>query len=698
MMYQDTGPGDPNHAAPGKPIPTPLQLARLWTSKYVEFSETRKRTRYVRDWLAGKVDPVVPDDFAEAARLAVKLPHAVTLALHTVQLLSHKRPRNRRTAVGKSVTARRKAGELELWNNAVLSAIEEQHGAWWRPLVDLLFNQGCGALLVFPATAGWEDWPEFVTDDGSVDKRYARNAAGLDAQSPNLSGGFRVNKRKSKEAYDEYIQDWKARQIPIVIRTIGIDQCIPVLGPGHRLDGLIVRSQHSEEELKSQGYEWRFGEGHVGVGFDPDYQMKRGLYQQFTKYEFWQPGRVTYFIGAGTTMPATDGSNITLAQKVVGGESMPAVVELERDFGISRLPGVWLWGANFASETDPDFRGVPFLWPFLSVLAGMNNLSTAQLAHAWQHAFGGWVIEANTDAPPELMIEKGRPRQIKVEPMKAQYIAGRPQPLVHSGTNKDVGQLIEFMLGSVKDEGPNNAAGGGAGAASGFDRSLIRAGLEDAYSDVLDAGLTAYSFAGSMVAEIADALVREYKTTVPVYVSTQVEGPVGQMRTALEFTDDLCDGVYDFDAEYPPEEGENLPYAQMLMEWSIQHRIPLRQALEKGLADETPDETMIEILTEQMLFETPQGQQYLFELAAQEMDDERMQELFAAAQKGQIAADGTPAAALPQPPGQGTLTGTAQSNPVQSAVGGIVAGGLQQAALRRAASATQNGVVAPTGG
>src|SRR5947209_1366345 len=162
------------------PVPTPAQMAQLWRSRYQEMQETRSRTREVRDWLAGRVDPVVPKDFAEAAKMGIKLPHAVTLALHTVQLLSHKRPRLRRTAIGKSVTARRKASELELWTNAAIEAIEQQHGAWWRPLVDMLFNQGCGAVLCFPATAGWENWPEFMDDQGNVQSTFARNRDGMD--------------------------------------------------------------------------------------------------------------------------------------------------------------------------------------------------------------------------------------------------------------------------------------------------------------------------------------------------------------------------------------------------------------------------------------------------------------------------------------------------------------------------------------
>jgi len=177
--------------------------------------------------------------------------------------------------------------------------------------------------------------------------------------------------------------------------------------------------------------------------------------------------------------------------------------------------------------------------------------------------------------------------------------------------------------------------------------------------------------------------------TVPVYCSVQPKGMRQSVRKAQELTSDMCQGVYDFWAEYPPEEGENLPYAQMLMQWSLEGRIPLRQALEKGLGDESPDETMIEIQTEKLLFGTPQGQQYLFQLVAKKLDDQKMAQLFAAVQSGQAMPDGTPTAALPGggQPGPGSpptqLAGTTPPQPVNSAIGGIMSGATGAGPMRQ---------------
>jgi len=261
-----------------------------------------------------------------------------------------------------------------------------------------------------------------------------------------------------------------------------------------------------------------------------------------------------------------------------------------------------------------------------------------------------------------------------------------------------------LMLGSVHEEAPSSAAGGGPGATSGHDRALIRSMLQDAYDDVLNGGLQAMTFVGSMATEIADRIAEHYEVTVPVYCSVQPKGMRQSIRKAQELTTDMTQGVYDYWCEYPPEEGENLPYAQMLMQWSLEGRIPLRQALEKGLGDESPDETMIEIQTEKLLFQTPQGQQYLFQMVAKKLDDEKMAQLFQAVQSGQAMPDGTPTAALPGG-GAPQLAGTTVPQPVNSAIGGIMAGATGAGPMRQDVLASQQagaivgpGAAAPPGG
>src|SRR5215472_6907760 len=187
-------------------VPTPGQLATMWWSKYNEFQTARLRVRDCRDWMNNRWDPVVPKDFATVSgKLDVKLPYGITVPLHAVQMLSGKRPRLRRDPMGKSVTARTGASDLEVWANACIQAIEEQHGAFWRPLMDMLFNQGQAAVLCFPAAAGWENMPAYVDEDGGVYRMWDAPTA-----------------KESRTKYTDYLTDWRARQVPIAIRVVGI--------------------------------------------------------------------------------------------------------------------------------------------------------------------------------------------------------------------------------------------------------------------------------------------------------------------------------------------------------------------------------------------------------------------------------------------------------------------------------------------
>jgi hypothetical protein len=93
---------------------------------------------------------------------------------------------------------------------------------------------------------------------------------------------------------------------------------------------------------------------------------------------------------------------------------------------------------------------------------------------------------------------------------------------------------------------------------------------------------------------------------------------------------------------------------------------------------------------------------------AKKLDDEKMAQLFAAVQSGQAMPDGTPTAALPgggQPGGAGQLQGTAAPQPVNSAIGGIMAGAIGAGPMRQDVLASQQagaivgpGAAPPPGG
>jgi hypothetical protein len=210
--------------------------------------------------------------------------------------------------------------------------------------------------------------------------------------------------------------------------------------------------------------------------------------------------------------------------------------------------------------------------------------------------------------------------------------------------------------------------------------------------DDYSGAIGAWRWLGTTLVECASKIAESQSHSVPVYTSTDVAD--GQRRNYAEMTADLADGLYDLTAYYPNAEGENLPWAQLLAEWTLQELIPHQQFLEKGLGDQSPERTIVDIQTEKFLFKTPQGQQILAEMVAEQLGGQREQQAFKLQQQGLITPDGTPTQAMqgmPQP-GQGQLTGMGVPNATNSALGGIIQGGLQTGAMRADAAATmQNG-------
>lgn len=666
--------------------PTAQEVAALWTTTHARFVTSRNRIHAARMWLAHRVDPDVPAEFMANADIKVKLPHAVTTSLHTVSVMGRKRPLLKRMPMGAGMQPQKNATQVAQWCNGALTEIEKQGGSIWKPLVGNLFNQGECGVLCYPAKAHWEQFPD-------VDGR-------------------------GKGAYNSYLTDWKSTRIPIVVRVVPPEQCLPIMGPGMRLDALLIRSEYTEDSLRLKGYSW-YGDT-VGTDNHPGPGRSQGdstssLTRVCTLMELWQPGSVTYYVGPPTGGVYTYTNFAT--PKAVGGRQVwtdqgPAAIDLGAEFGLNDLLGTYAYGMNFAEEEDPDKRGVPFLWPFMDSLKAMNNFATAHAAYTWRWAFEGPLIQPDKDTPPELLMEDGHPRTIKLNPMAATVVPGTVASALNLQAGPDVDKMINMLMGSWQGEGPNTQAFGGAGATSGNDRSLIRAHLEDSFGSVLgdaddySGALGAWRWLGQTVLAVGTAIANTDLGPVPVFTSDLADD--GYRRKTVELTKDMAGGTFDLEAFYPPAEGENLPYAQLLAEWWLQGAIPHRMFLEKGIGDNAPEQTEVEIASEQWLFKTPQGQAMLGQMVAEELGGEREKQAYQLQQQGRMLPDGTPAAAAqglpPQgaqtqmlpPGGQGVLPGTAPPSMVASATGGMIAGGIGSGpAMQNAQAVMQQGMPPP---
>lgn len=694
-------------------VPTPAQACDLWKQKDAQFSGSRAAIAEARRWLNREVAPTLPPEWQGPQDIALTLPQPTTLPLHTLQVMGRKRPAYRRIPIGTGMSQRERSSKIEEYDDALLTALEHQGGPIWTVLADALLNDGECAVLAYPQAVAWEQFPPFgdVCDCGAAEDepcadscashtpqaRYHRDSQGRRPDDAYYaeSGKRRTFNRhagKTTAAYDELMVDYKARHIPLMARVVTASMCRPLPGPNGRLKGLLIRSSMTVDDLEERGYTWIGGEGSPGQG-QPEHTHTPSTFQQScTVTELWLPGSVTYYVGDGAGSqyyPTAAPANV---RKGAAPEDEGAgTIDLAAEYGLDTLLASYHYGIHFAAESDPDKRGVPFLGPFLPSFAAAQNVVAAQNAHIWRFGFEGIGIVPDKDTPRELLMEHGKPRRVSIPMMEAVVLPGQTVGLQHPGVSPDVDKMVAFLLGAVAQEGPNVGAFGGPGPASGHDRSLMRAHLEDAYDLVLEGLLGAWMFLGTTLNECATAVARTSGHAVPVTITTtqQQGSDTLQVRTYREMSADLCDGVYDVEAYFPNAEGENLPYAQLLAEWTLNGLIPHLTFLEKGMGDPSPERTMVQIEAEKFLFKTPEGQQTLNEMIAQELGDQKAQEAFRLQQQGRMLPDGTPAAAaqgLPPPspgvaavaaaPGAGAMTGTNVPNVVQSALGGIVAGGI----------------------
>jgi hypothetical protein len=300
-------------------------------------------------------------------------------------------------------------------------------------------------------------------------------------------------------------------------------------------------------------------------------------------------------------------------------------------------------------------RGVPFLWPVLGAITGVEALSTSILVHSYSTAFGSWGVAADPQIVrdhPEVLMDGTRPRNFNFAPLTTTILPGRPYPLVHPGVGKDVKDLLNMLMTASASMAPSETAFGGGQASSGHDRALSREYLETSMNQVLDGALQAYRFIAERVLEICCGITKLTGVPVPVYATVPVPQSTGNKdrsqikKQILELRPEWVGPIYNLVAFYPQTAGENLAELQQLSQLLLQGLVTFREFREKGFGDENPAATLIEIYTDQYL-KSDAGKAEVAQLAAELMgadSDKEKQELM---QQQRLTAGGTPMEALP---------------------------------------------------
>jgi hypothetical protein len=670
-------------------------IARLWETHDRKMDSSRDRIRACRATKYGERGFILPPEFnvPGAEFLSISLPQKTTVPLKTINVLSRKQPRLQRHPIGTTLRAELMASNIETWVNA---AIEKK--VKWGEVIGKLFDDGECAIIVIPSLAHWEKAPDFMdslsyeefcrldpetqdrycrvdeNDDPILDEdeeetvgrkdmnpskyvrvdkyghpqinpRYMRDKQGRapdDQYYENSKKKFKEHRKTSKKAFEEEQAHWLSEELPFRISVISATECAPIFDTDDELVGLVVRRNFNKEALIKRDYVW-----------DEDSDLLEEVSEdeetgEVTLYEYWGTDRdgipfVSYSVnGKDTRFRAEDD------------DEADAIIDLREEFGIRKLPVLYAWGLHFETD-DYKMRGVPFLWPVLGAITGVEALSTSILVHSYSTAFGSWGVAADPQIVrdhPEVLMDGTKPRNFNFAPLTTTILPGRPYPLVHPGVGKDVKDLLNMLMTASASMAPSETAFGGGQAASGHDRALSREYLETSMNQVLDGALKAYQFIAERILEICCGITKLTGVPVPVYATVPTPQSTGEKNRSqlrkqiLELRPEWVGPIYNLVAFYPKSAGENLAELQQLSQLLLQGLVTFREFREKGFGDENPAATLIEIYTDQYL-KSDAGKAEVAQLAAELMGADSDAEKQRLMEEKRLTSGGTPIEALP---------------------------------------------------
>jgi hypothetical protein len=658
-----------------------FDLSQYWTQHYERFRTSRERVQLCGLLRRNEDLPYVPNDMDSSDAFRVLTPLGPKLVQDVLQNFTAKLPDIKRQS-GPGPMAERMAEKIEhfLGRSGRAGAMGELRSGGEEIWDSLVAHSADGeyGLLVVPRAAHWSGLLDFTEPDeedstapGRIAPFFQRDAAGnapedpiyADPHEPELD--FNLDDRKSADAYYAYARDAKARRLPIVATVLSPEICLPIgLDPATgRVDALLVRTVRTARSLNRDGFHWvMLGPGDAPEGDSQTWtssNVLRGIDQRFTLYELWVPGGVYYQIGnvplegrpalgypTNFAVYRRDGSIVDKAE---------AFINLEAEYGLCDVPGGYFYGCHWPQERDPDKKGYPLLWTYRSMIKGLNQTVSADVAHMYNVGFGGWLVDP-TGIDPKYWTEQGRPMAVKVKRGEITYVAGKPVPAVHPGVNKDVGAFLQFALSQLGATIPQGAGASSPGAGP-VAMGVQQVASEYAQAQILAGAVKGYKRCAELVLEIVAALSERLGEPIPIYTRIDRDG---KRHDLLELSAKDLNSDFSVDVVFPTKKGSNVPLAQAMAQWHAMGLISQVTWLGEGWGEEFPEEEIDRINVEKAL-SSQQGQQLVWEA-------------------GQLTLGGTPTALMPpRPAGQGVggdgrptagTAGVQVGNPAISSLGG----------------------------
>lgn len=684
------------------------------------WAKTRERAAECRTLLAGEMPQVLPKNFklANADSFAADLPATYTRPAEMLAQNLKKQVEIKRFITTESQRSKTTSSTIEQILTAVMN---DDHRYPWDETCDIEQNDALGCVITQPMPSFWEQCDDWMDPDTKTFKEaYQRDGQGRSKRE--VGKGFRLNKKSSKKAYDEYLADYAANNLPILYRAFGPQEITPIFGPKKTVEAVIVSGMYQRTSEMASQFIWGEDDHLSPQGVDNASWSSGGAgsFGEVEILEFWGYDKkrrpyVAYCVdGKATTYTNGD----------------PAYIDLSPY--CSRLPVSIKWGQHWPGAPKLDQRALPYMWAFLQSIKQANAIATGIAVALWWAGFPTYTTDRSASAVP--VPPGATPRTLDIEPLKLIETDGPVTRLSGGEVSGDAWRFVSLLLGeNEKAQAP--ASGEGGSNASGFAQTIARAYSEDAQHMILEGIRQLYEESASFTLEILSNIAKAKDRPVLVYysgpvVSLEENDNVTSTRARLELTPDLAGGQWKITAQYRPS--MSLAERQQSAEL-VERRLKTRY---KHLADDgdpAPERTMAQIEAEDLVT-SEIGQQQRWALIAQILGDDQMAELvklkdqqrvsqvgglpFSLAEgfedilakraAAEAAANGGGQAPMPpqmtggavgrqgiQPgaPQGGQMTGLGGSTTAQASLAGAVGGEMQAGPMNRAAAA--GGAVPP---
>jgi hypothetical protein len=694
--------------------------------------------------LLGGTRFILPDDFLAGVdgrqHMVVIFPQKITTPLKVINLLGNRRPKAMRYAVGLNMSADGISTDVETWLNAVLEHdVDGRPLVNYRELVGRTLLEGAVVVKCISSDAHWrksltwldmieeeeymdlpprkqrryraEEEVEFLDDEEEevergwsrdsrkanrdrppryvrVDKdgvpvpkyQYQRDSKGRTKDHPywakprkDAEGNeitWKEDRKATLRSYRKDQRDWLARRLPFEVEIISARHCIPLMDDNERLEAILVKRSYDPQEALGRDLRWGDNMDMLTPNSEDEGEI--------TVFELWHTDErdrpyVAYFV---------DGYDETYFEQERDGkvEYADACLDLQREYGCTKLPIRWFWGLNFPID-DITQKAIPFLWPVLSSINAAEGLATAIHIYAWRNAFAGSFIEINPqilDRYGDLFQKNGDLFRFGLNPMENVVVPGRPQVAASPDPGAGVQQLLQLLLQSSAAMSPSEAAFGGAGASSGHDRALSREYLEVALSQVLEASRMAVKFISEMILEYAVWIAEKTGRPVPVFANTpisQVSKRTGGTKPAMdviELKPSWLKSNTEVHTYFESDDADEMKKGQLAQQ-HMQGLVPWDEFRTEAYNDPSPEVTLIKIFGDQTL-RTPEGRQEVLEFARTLRSDEADQEKERLIKEGFLSPDGLPTRArIPFTPKRLKAVMDMEEQPTQNGVPDIAA-------------------------